>query len=507
MTFAPSLLPLFMVVPLCAAAVCVVFRGPVVSRILLIGVPAAMAGAGVWLIGVHRSTPYLAHAVGGFDPAVSISLLSDMASAVMLTVAGVALTISAVHLVLTGEDRLHFVPSLVLMASAGVAGAFLTADLFNLFVWIEVMLLPSYGLIAVTGVWSRLQAGRTFLLVNVLTSTLLLMGIGLVYGVTGTVNLGALGGTAAHDARTAFAVALVLLALCVKAAVVPVHGWLPRTYPAASAGIMSVFAAIHTKVALYAIYRVYAVTYDGAPAAWAPFLTVVVVVTMLVGAVATFGERRMRTSLSWQMVSGVGHILIGPLVLTSAALGVGLFYLAHHVFTMGALILVAGAIERTYGTGRFDRLSGLMRREPWAAVVMALGMASLVGLPPMSGLWGKVGLVTAISDAAGMGEWVLFAAIVLSSVVTLMAMQRFWGQVMWGPPMEKYRPDHLTTGQGGLVDLPEDLRIPRALMVPATVFLVLSVAMFLVPGPIIDVVETAGVRLLDVDGYRAAVLP
>ncbi len=507
MTFSPALLPLFMVVPLCAAAVCVVFRGPLVSRTLLIGVPAATAAGGAYLIAVHRTTPYLAHAVGGFDRTVAISLVSDMASAVMLTVTGIALTVSAVHLVFTGEDRLHFVPSLVLMASAGVAGAFLTADLFNLFVWIEVMLLPSYALIAVTGVWSRLQAGRTFLLVNVLTSTLLLMGVGLVYGVTGTVNLAALGGAAARDARTAFAVSLMLLALCVKAAVVPVHGWLRRTYPTASAGVMSVFAAIHTKVALYAVYRVYAVTFDGEHAAWMPLLGVAVVATVLVGSFATFGERRMRTALSWQMVSGVGHILIGPLVLTAAALGAGLFYLAHHVFTMGALILVSGAIEQTYGTGRFDRLSGLMRREPWAAAVMALGIASLIGLPPLSGLWGKVALVTAVAHGAGAWEWVLFAAIALSAVVTLMAMQRLWSQVMWGPPMEKYRPDDAHTGGGGLVDLPDDLRIPRRLMVTSTVMLAISLGMFVVPGPLLDIADTAGARLLDVDGYRAAVLP
>src|SRR5699024_3647563 len=130
---------------------------------------------------------------------------------------------ASVFLVLTGEARYRFVPPLVLLLSAGVNGALLTGDLFNLFVWVEVMLMPSYALIALTGTWRRLGIGRLFVLVNLLTSTVLLIGVGFVYGTAGTVNLAALAGAGGENPVTAAALAVVLLALAVKGGMVPVH--------------------------------------------------------------------------------------------------------------------------------------------------------------------------------------------------------------------------------------------------------------------------------------------
>ena len=149
----------------------------------------------------------------------------------------------------------------------------------------------------------------------------------------------------------------------------------------------------------YAIYRIYAVVYGAAPAPWVVALAVLAVTTMLIGAIATSGERRLRAALAWQMVSGVGHILLGLVVFTAASLAAGVFYLAHHVVTMAALLLAAGAIEHVYGTGRYDRLQGLMRREPALTVLVVLGLFSLIGFPPMSGLFGKVALVLGVSGA------------------------------------------------------------------------------------------------------------
>src|SRR5699024_3841052 len=168
----------------------------------------------------------------------------------------------------------------------------------------------------------------------------------------------------------------------------------PRAYPATSAGIMALFSALHTKVALYAIYRIVAVAFDDE----LPFLTVfavLVLATILVGAFSTAAATRVRTAMGHQMVTGVGHILRGLVLLTQLSVTAGILYLVHHVISMSSLLLTTGALEHTYGSGRLDRLSGLARREPWVMAVMALGMFSLVGLPPTSGLWGKVGLLQA----------------------------------------------------------------------------------------------------------------
>lgn len=502
-----AVLPLFAAVPLLAAGLTVIWRNPVVERLLMLGVPAATAVGGLTLALEHRHNPVLAHGVGAFVPGVAIPFVSDTLAAVMLTVTGLSTAACAWFLMTTGEDRYRFVPPLVLMLTGGVNGALLTGDLFNLFVFIEVMLLPSYALIAVTGTWRRLGIGRLFLLVNLLTSTFLLIGVGYVYGVTGTVNLAALAGRAADDPRTGVAIAVVLLALVIKGGVVPVHGWLPRAYPATSAGVMALFAGQHTKVALYAVYRVYATLYDGRPAPWLWVLVAVAVLTMVVGAVSTISERRMRAALAYQMVSGVGHILVGLVVFTGLSLAAGVFYLAHHVVTMAALLLSAGAIEHTYGSGRFERLNGLMGRDRLLAIVFALGLFSLVGLPPTSGLWGKVGLMAGASQAGGVLPWVLIGAVIVASLASLMALQRLWAEVFWGPPMERYRPDDARTGRGETIHCPDHVVVLHRLAAPGALMLVVSVVMFLAAGVLWPFAEAAGAGLLDLAPYVQAVLP
>src|SRR5690554_1054807 len=181
----------------------------------------------------------------------------------MLTATSLLIGASAWFGVVTGEDRSPFFPALVAVLAAGVYGALLTADVFNLFVFIEVMLLPSYGLIAINGGWQRLKAGRLYVTVNLLTSTVYLSGVGLLYGVTGTVHLGELAAMARDSELVAIASGVMIIAMLVKAAVVPAHGWLARTYPDTSPAVTALFSGLHTKVAIYAVYRLYATVFDG----------------------------------------------------------------------------------------------------------------------------------------------------------------------------------------------------------------------------------------------------
>ena len=498
------MLPLIAALPLGAAGLCVIFRQRLVSSGLMILVPAITTVVGAGLLWRHRTQPVIVHHVGDYLPGIAIPFVSDSFTALMLTVTGLATTAAAVFLVLTDDDRYRFVPALVLMLTSGVNGALLTGDLFNLFVFVEVMLMPSYALIAVTGNWTRLGVGRTFTLVNLVTSTILLVGVGLVYGAAGTVNIAALADRGSDDFTVSLALTLVLVALAVKAAVMPVHTWLPRTYPATSAGIMALFSAVHTKVALYAIIRIYTITFDnGAP--WAPVLAVVVMASILFGALGTWGEPRMRSALSWQMITGVGHIMIGIVVFTPLALGAGVFYMIHHIIVMAALLLLAGAIEHTYGTGRLDRLSGLMRREPIVAGFMAVGLLSLVGLPPTSGLWAKVGVVFGAAGAHDLVGWCLIAVVVVASMISLMALQRMWGEVFWGPPMERYRPLR-ASGRASACPLPDEVRVPGRLMAPGAALVVVSVGIFFAAEPLWVATSQIGYDLLHYGRYVEAVL-
>lgn len=501
-----ALLPLLVIVPLLATAVTVLVRQRHVGAVVLVGVPLVVTVVGALLVAHHRSEPVTANAVGGFADGIAIPFVSDTLSAVMITVTGLATSATCAFLVLTGESRYRFVVPLVLMLVAGVNGALLTGDLFNLFVFVEVMLLPSYALIAVTGTWRRLGIGRLFVVVNLVTSTILLMGVGLVYGAAGTVNIAELAGRGAAEPRVGMALTVVLLALAIKAGVVPAHTWLPRAYPATSPGMMALFSALHTKVALYAIYRVYAVTFGG-EAPWVPVLVVLVALTVLVGALSTLGERTIRHALAFQMVSGVGHILVGVLVFTAFSLGAGMFYLVHHVVTMSALLLLAGAIEHTYGSGRFERLSDLIRRDPWVAGVFALGLLSLVGLPPTSGLWGKLGIVVSAVDAPTWVAVTVVASVLVASVLSLVALQRLWDGVFWGAPMETYRADSPRTRLTEPVPLPDDVRVGAAIAAPGVALMAVSVAIFLGIGWLSPVMAQVGADLTDVAPYVEAVLP
>lgn len=506
-----AVLPFFVAVPLAAAAAGVLLPARL-SQVLMVSMGLLTAVGGAALVATHADGTILVQHIGGFVPGVAIPLVSDTLSAVMITVTGLTSTVCVWFAVISGEGRLRFFPSLAMMLTAGVNGALLTGDLFNLFVFVEVMLLPSYALIAITGTWRRLGIGRLFVVVNLLTSTVFLIGVGLVYGVAGSVNMAVLAdlaGTERDDPRFVLAVGVVLLALCVKAGVVPLHGWLPRAYPATSGAVMALFSALHTKVAIYALYRITSVVLggedgiDGVPGA-AMVALGLVLVTMLVGAYGSLGERSIRRSLAWQMIAGVGYILLGLMIGSRLGLASGLFYMSHHILAMGSLLLGAAAIEHTYRSQQFVRLSGLMRREPLLATVMALALLSLVGFPPSSGFFGKVGIVRAAADLDGGERAIVFAVVIVASIGSLIAMLRLWRNVFWGPPLEEM-PSRGATDTDP-IDVPPDARAPRVTVYPAAALLTASLALFVLPGPAWEVALDAADGLLDVSAYSAAVI-
>jgi len=486
------MLPLFMASGLAGAALAVVSPWRVLRDALALVIPALGTVAGIWLFATTAQHGTIAHSVGLFTGGVAIPLAADALSAVMIVAASIVAFASNWFALVVGETRARFYPALTLMLLGGVYGALLTADLFNLFVFIEVMLLPSYGLITMTGSWSRLAGGRMFVLVNLLTSTVLLIGVSIVYGVIGTVNLAALAGAAKGNGPLTVAMGLVVLALSVKSGLFPVHTWLPRTYPGTSAAVMGLFSGLHTKVAVYALYRIYVVVFD-LDQRWAWTIIIFCVVSMLVGSFAGLAEHAMRRIIAYQMVTGMPYIVV--MLAFSAddptrAVAAGIVYMVHHMITVGSLVLTAGAIEETYGTDLLSRLDGLARRDPLVAAVFAMGAFSIVGFPPFSGLWGKVLVVTEIARAGDWHAWLVIAVIIVASFGALLSMIRLWREVFWG----------------GNVQLPDGLYVPLTKLAPGAALIVVSVGMFIAGGALIDAAMTAASGLLDVSGYQHAIL-
>jgi len=422
------LLPLFVGAPLIAGAVLFVLpRTHPLQLIIGMGSLVAVLAGAITVLAATSNGAVVAHQVALWPEGISIPFVADAFSALMLTVASLIAVMSFQYMMASGESRSPFIPALVLILIGGIAGALLTADLFNLFVFIEVMLLPSYGLLIFLSRRGDLAASRLYVVVNLLASTLFLAGVGLIYAVQGTVNLAALAG-AGDDPATAIAVAVCLAAIAVKAAVFPVHGWLTRAYTSASPAVAALFSGLHTKVAVYVVYRISAVVYEG-ERAWMAAILVVATLTMVVAAFAALGERDIRPLLLFQMVGGIGFILVGVGLFTSLSLTAGIVYMVHSMVVMASLLLVASAIEHTYGSGRLDRVAGLRTREHLVTGVFVIGALSLVGLPPFSGFVAKYALVLASADA---GMPVIGGLLVAISLIVLMAMMKIWAEMFNG---------------------------------------------------------------------------
>jgi multicomponent Na+:H+ antiporter subunit D len=423
-----ALLPLFVGAPLLLGGILFVVprHHPLQSIVGMGSLLAVLAGA-ITVLVVTSDGTVLAHQVSLWPQGIAIAFVVDAFSALILSAASLVAVVSFQYLLASGESRSPSIPALVLILIGGVAGALLTADLFNLFVFIEVMLLPSYGLLIFLSRRGDMSASRLYAVVNLLASTLFLAGVGLIYAVQGTVNLAALAG-AGEDPATAIATAVCLAAIAVKAAVFPVHGWLSRAYSAASPAVAALFSALHTKVAVYVVYRISAVIFEG-DSTWMMAILLVASLTLVVGAVAALGEKDIRPLLLFQMVSGIGFILVGVALFTPAGLTAGIVYMVHHMVVMGSLLLIASAIEHTYGSGRLDRVAGLRTREHLVTGVFVIGSLSLVGLPPFSGFVAKYALVLASADA---GVLVVAGLLVLVSLLVLMAMMKIWAEMFNG---------------------------------------------------------------------------
>jgi multicomponent Na+:H+ antiporter subunit D len=525
-----SLLPLCFAVPVLAAAVAVLDRTGRLGRVLGLVVPAGLAAAGAALVWATRDGQVVVAQVAGWPGGVAIPFVADVFSALLLALIGLLVVASMVFARASGVTADPLVAPMVLVLTAGVAGAFLTADLFNLFVMIEVALLPSYVLMARTGGPRAARATRLYLTVNLSASTLLLAGLAAVYGTAGTLNLAALAGRGSEPI-VATAVGIVLVALAVKAALVPVHTWLPATYPHAAPAVTALFSGLLTKVGVYALIRVVTLVYEPGPTLTA-VVVAVAVVTMVVGVLGALGESTMRGVLAFHMVSQAGYVLVGLGLAGAVGLAAGVFYMVQYAAVKAALFLAIGAVEVRRRTGVITELGGVASEHRWTALAFLLGALSLTGLPPFSGFWAKLGILDAAAEA---GSAVAFTAALVVSVGTMVSMLKLGAGVFWGArPAAADTAGVPTRGGGptarsaqpsaGSVVLPAHddrpdrdarpslLRQARergwsaGLVAPGVALALLSLAIGVYPQPMLALAQTAGQVLADPTAYVQGVL-
>lgn len=434
-----SIIALPILVPIIAAAICIFARNyhlfqrvvGLVATMVMIYVSFRLALHIIPTVGI---TVYL----GGWAPPFGINLVADHTSILLVSVAAVV-GFAAMVYSLSDMQAIHinrgFYPISLLML-AGVNGAFLTGDIFNLYVWFEIILITSFGLLMIDRNKKTLEGAIKYVSLNLVKTILFLTSVGMLYGITGTLNFADLHFVvqdifAYGDSGALHVVAIMLLlAFGIKAGIFPLYFWLPASYHLPPSTVGALFAALLTKVGVYAILRVFTIVLPMDQLGYIPIITVVAIATMLVAILGAAADNHIRRILAFCLLSHIGSMLIGLSVYSVEAFEGMIFYMIHHILTMACLFMVAGIIIRISGTVYIHEMHGLSRRAPFVVWLFFLPALALAGIPPLSGFWGKFMLTQATLESQ---QYLLTASLLITGFLTLYAMLRIWHAAVWRP--------------------------------------------------------------------------
>ncbi|HRP96065.1 MAG TPA: proton-conducting transporter membrane subunit [Rhodocyclaceae bacterium] len=417
--------------PLVTLILCIVFRAHRGAVIMVSVVGAVLLLAiGLSLVALAANDVVLAGQLGGWQAPYGITLVIDRLSAAMVAITAVIGLATVLYGLVrdggtgvAGSDFHLFVHGLLV----GVCGAFVTGDVFNLYVWFEVLLIASFALISLGGGRRRLAGTMTYVALNLLATLIFLLSAGLVYSATGTLNMGELAlifRAGEAPAAATLAVVLMLLSFAIKAALFPVFGWLPASYHVAWTPVSALFAGLLTKVGVYALIRLVTLlwpTYGDIHEA----LLWVACATMLVGVLGAAAQNEVRRILSFHIVSQVGYMILGLALATPLAIAGAIFYVIHHIIVKANLFFIGGLAARLTGSERLAAMGGLYAKTPWLALLFAIPALSLAGIPPLSGFWAKLVLVRASLEG---GFWWAAAAALVTGILTLLSMSKIWNE-------------------------------------------------------------------------------
>jgi multicomponent Na+:H+ antiporter subunit D len=487
------LLALPILVPLCGAAVLMLApKRPDVQRRISLAASVLLLVSVLLVFGRVNAEGVQVLQIGAWPAPFGITLVADLLAAMLVVavgVVGVAITGVAFSGVDPRREAFGYHP-LIQLLLMGVAGAFLTGDLFNLYVWFEVMLVASFVLMALHRTGAQVEAAFKYVTMNLIASSIFLTALGLLYGATGTLNMADLARawpTISTPAVDTVLAVLFLIAFAIKAGLFPLFFWLPASYHTPPAAVGAAFAGLLTKVGVYALIRVFTLLFHGAPPALFSLLLAMSAATMVIGLVAALGERDFRRVLSFNLVGHIGYTTASLSLLTPAALAAAIFYVLHHILVITNLYLVSGVLLRLRRTTDMAGLGGMYRNQPVFTALAMIPVFSLAGVPPLSGFLGKLVILQA-TFAAGM-YWV--GGIVLAvGLLTLLSMARTWADSFWRP-----------------ADGAHDLAAPGSASLAAiTALSLLTLAMTVGAEPLFELTSRGAEQLLNRDAYVRAVL-
>jgi len=496
MTQHAAILPIL--IPFAAALLQLATKGYGIAAQRAIGLVGAMLTifAAIWLVQLADAGSVLVYALGNWAAPFGIVLAVDRLAAIMALLTAL-LSGAALLYASAGFDERgrHFHPLFQLQV-VGLQGAFLTGDLFNLFVFFEVMLLASYALLAHGGGLARTRAGIAYVALNLAGSALFLIALGMLYGALGTLNLAdialRLQTLESNVALARLACMLLIAVFALKAALLPLSFWLPHAYAAAGAPVAALFV-IMTKVGIVSILRVQAIAF--APAGITAdllngWLLPLALATVLFAALGALAAPRLRDLTAWLVLASAGTLLIAPAFPQAAVSSAALYYLVQSTFVAAALFLIAELVAVRRGDVADAFQPGPRLHTPWLGLAFLLAAASAVGLPPFAGFLGKLMLLSALHD--GGSAIAIWSVLLFAGLLLMLALAKGGGRLFW-----ERSPSH-----------PHGSTHPFCWRRSFAVALLVSPALLLAlfARPVSDYATRAAAQLHDPQAYIAAVL-
>ena len=494
------LLILPIVIPLLTAALSLLaWRWRVWQRRLGITGAAALFAVSVGLFASVRGGGIQSVQIGNWPAPFGITLVADLFSAIMVVLAGLmglAVAVYSTASVDLRRESFGYYP-LVNILLMGVCGAFLTGDIFNLYVWFEVMLIASFVLLALGGERDQMEGAFKYVTLNLLSSALFLAAVGILYGVTGTLNMADLARllpqmNQSTGLLTTLAM-LFLVAFGIKAAAFPLFFWLPASYHTPPVAVSALFAGLLTKVGVYALIRVFTLIFVQDTAYTHSLILLVAALTMVTGVLGAVAQNEFRRILSFHIVSQIGYMLMGLGLFTPLGVAGSVFYIVHHIIVKTNLFLISGLAHRFSGSSELKHMGGLYHSRPALAVLFLIPALSLAGMPPLSGFFAKLALLQAGLEA---GRYLVVAVALGVGLLTLFSMTKIWGEAFWKARPEEAGEIHGETHSGGT----------GLLFAPVILLAAMTLLIGLVAEPLVRLAMETSAQLMNPQGYIRAVL-
>ena len=466
----PHLPALQVVIPLIAAPLCLLAgRASLAWTIAFLASACATATAAILAYQTLRHGPISYH-MGGWAPPWGIEYAVDSANAfILLLVSGIATVVllycssSVSKEIRAGREHMFY--CMFILCLTGLLGIAITGDAFNIFVFLEISSLSSYALIAMGGQRKALTASFQYLIMGTIGATFFLIGVGLLYMVTGTLNLADLQTRIPQiqDSRPVLAAfAFITVGLALKAALFPLHLWLPNAYAYAPSGVSAFMAATATKVSLYVLLR-FTFTLFGAEFAFGELplhwvLLVPAVIAMFAGSFSAIFQRDIKRMLAYSSVAQIGYITLAIALASQAGVQAAMLHMFNHGLMKAALFCALGCIFYRIGSTRIEDMAGLGRQMPWTFAAIVTGGLSLLGAPLTAGFISKWFLVQAALEQS---LWWLVVLIVASSMLAVVYVWRLVEALYFKEP---------AAGSENVREAPLSVLLPTLLLAAANIY-------------------------------------